>query len=185
MCFHCCQRGANELCSYDPLPKRRGPDRVQGARTRGPKPKEGDGERRRRRRRPPPTVDQAATPPQEAGSSYGIERPSVPPGPSALDTHGDPVPDVRQQSIAAPTRSLEVNVFQALGSGVELSSVAPLDRTLTAHDPTPSRSPVSRSRFIVIVWCSRSFSHMAQETQDTTLKCPTLALLLLQRQVPM
>lgn len=184
MCFHCCQRGASELCSYDPLPKRRGPDRVQGARTRGPKPKEGDGERRRRRRRPPPTVDQEATPPQEAGSSYGIERPSATTSPSALDTHGDPVPDVRQQSTAAPNRSLEVNVFQGLGSGVGLSSVAPRDRTPT-RDLTHSRNPVSGSCFIVIVWCSRSFSHIAQATQDTTLKCPTLALLLLQRRIPM
>jgi hypothetical protein len=164
VCFHCCQRGGSELCSYDPIPKRRGPDRVQGARTRGPKPKEGDGERRRRRRRPPPTVDQEATP-QEAGSSYGIERPSVTSNPSAFDTHGDPVPDVHQ-SVTAPNCSLEVNVFQALGSGMQLSSAASYDQTLT-RDPTPgqSRNPVSISRIVVVtVWCSRIISHMTQET---------------------
>lgn len=150
VCYHCCQREGSEPCSYDPLPKRRGPDRVQGARTRGPKPKEGDGERRRRRRRPPPTVDQEATPPQEAGSSYGMERPSVTTDPSALDTHGDPVPDVHQQSAAEPNRTLEINVLQALGSGVRLSSAVSHDRTLT-RDPTRSRNPVSSSPCIAIV----------------------------------
>jgi hypothetical protein len=151
VCFHCCQRGGSEQCSYDPLPKRRGPDRVQGARTRGPKPKEGDGQRRRRRRRATPAVDQEATPPQEAGSSYGIERPSAAVDPSALDTHGDPVPDVHQQSAAALNRSLEVNVFQALESGVQLSSAACHDQTLT-RDPTPSQSRnlVSGSRIVVV-----------------------------------
>ena len=164
VCYHCCQRGGNEQCSYDTLPKRRGPDRVQGARTRGPKPKEGDGGRPRRRRRRPATVDHDATPPQEAGSSYGIERPLATLNPSALDALGDPVPDVHQQNAEASNSSLEINLFQPLGSGVRLSSAASYNQTLT-RNPTPSRNPVSGSPFIVIVWwCSRISSHMTQET---------------------
>ena len=163
-CHHCCQRAGNEQCTYDPLPKRRGPDRVQGARTRAPRPGEGDAAPPRRRRRRPATVDQGAAPPQEAGSSYGIEQSSVTANPSALDTLGDPVPDFHQQSTAASNRSLEVNVFQPLGSAVRLSSTAPHDQTLT-RDPTPSRNPVSGSRFVVTV-CGvfMIFSHMTQET---------------------
>ena len=149
-CHHCCQRAGNEQCTYDPLPKRRGPDRVQGARTRAPRPGEGDAAPPRRRRRRPATVDQGAAPPQEAGSSYGIEQSSVTANPSALDTLGDPVPDFHQESTAASNRSLEVNVFQPLGSAVRLSSTAPHDQTLT-RDPTPSRNPVSGSRFVVTV----------------------------------
>lgn len=163
VCYHCCQRGGNEQCSYDTLPKRRGPDRVQGARTRGPKPKEGDGERPRRRRRRPATVDQDATPPQEAGSSYGIERPLATADPSALETLGDPVPDVHRQNAEASNPSLEISVFQPLESGVRLSSAASHDQTLT-RNPTPNQNPVSGFRFVVIVWCSRISSHMTQET---------------------
>ncbi|KAI0319632.1 hypothetical protein OF83DRAFT_1054671 [Amylostereum chailletii] len=53
-CYTCTQRLGGEPCSYDPTPKRRGPDRVQGARTRTARQKGPDGEptkpaRRRRR----------------------------------------------------------------------------------------------------------------------------------------
>jgi hypothetical protein len=151
MCHHCCQRGGNELCSYDALPKRRGPDRVQGSRTRGARPKEGDGEPPRRRRRRTATVRQDTTPPEVAGNSYGIQQPLATDHPSALDILGDPVPDSHQQNAGAPpNHPLEVSVFQSLGSGVRLSSH---DQTLT-HDPTRHRNPVSGSRFVVIVWCS-------------------------------
>lgn len=162
VCYHCCQRGGNETCAYDALPKRRGPDRVQGARTRGTRPKEGDGEPPRRRRRRTATVDQETTP-EEAGSSYGIKRPLATGNPSALDILGDPVPDVRQQNAGSSNHPLEVSVFQSLGSGVRLSLTASHDQTLT-RDPTRNGNTVSGSHFVVVVWCSRVFSHMTQET---------------------
>ncbi|KAH9176032.1 hypothetical protein EDB89DRAFT_1846911 [Lactarius sanguifluus] len=145
VCHHCCQRGGNEPCTYDSQPKRRGPDRVQGARTRGTGPKEGDGEPARRKRRRPPTVDQDTTP-QEATSSYGINLPLATASPSALDILGDPVPDVSQHNAGAPNHSLEVDVFQPLGSGVRLNSIASHDHTLTS-EPIRNRNPVSGSRF--------------------------------------
>lgn len=134
VCYHCCQREGDEQCTYDALPKRRGPDRVQGARTRGTRPREEDGESPIRRRRPPATFDQDTMPSQEASSSYGIKRPLVTANPSALDILGDPVPDVHQQNAGAQNHSLEVNVFQSLESGVRLSSTA-------SHDQTPTPGP--------------------------------------------
>jgi hypothetical protein len=163
VCHHCCQRGGDEQCTYDSLPKRRGPDRVQGARTRGARPNEGDGEPPRRRRRRTATVGQETTPPEEAGNSYGIQRPLATGNPSALDILGDPVPDVRQQNAGAPTHPLKVSVFQSLGSGVRLSLTASHDLSFTRH-PTRNRNPVSGSCFVVIAWCSRIFSHMTPET---------------------
>ncbi|KAI9464587.1 hypothetical protein BJY52DRAFT_1114909 [Lactarius psammicola] len=164
MCHHCCQRGGNEQCTYDLLPKRRGPDRVQGARTRGTRPREGEGEPPKRRRRRPATVDRDTTPPQGATSSYGIKRPLVTASPSALDILGDPVPDVSQQNAGAPDHSLEVDVFRSLGSGVRLSLTSSHDQTVTPGS-TRNRNPVSGSR------------------SDTTLKYPTLAQLFLLVQV--
>jgi hypothetical protein len=67
-CYHCSQREGNTECTYDPLPKRRGPDRIQGARTRGLKSKDEIGEPPRRRRRHPVTVDHDR-PPQVPGAS--------------------------------------------------------------------------------------------------------------------
>ncbi|KAH9044255.1 hypothetical protein EDB84DRAFT_1587204 [Lactarius hengduanensis] len=145
-CHHCCQRGGNEQCTYDSQPKRRGPDRVQGARTRGTGPSEGDGEPARRRRRRPPMVDRDTTP-QEATSSYGIKLPLAPASPSALDILGDPVPDVSQHNAGAPNHSLEVDVFQPLGSGVRLNSIASHDQTLTS-DPIRNRNPPHDTRAI-------------------------------------
>ncbi|KAI0372180.1 hypothetical protein BV20DRAFT_940530 [Pilatotrama ljubarskyi] len=52
VCHNCSRRAENpQLCSYDTAPKRRGPDRVPGARQRS---NSGPGEKPRRRRRPPP-----------------------------------------------------------------------------------------------------------------------------------
>ncbi|KAI0670759.1 hypothetical protein C8Q78DRAFT_1069506 [Trametes maxima] len=52
VCHNCSRRTENpQLCSYDTAPKRRGPDRVPGARQRSAA---GPGEKPRRRRRPPP-----------------------------------------------------------------------------------------------------------------------------------
>ncbi|KAH9993709.1 hypothetical protein BJV74DRAFT_770667 [Russula compacta] len=84
VCYHCSQRGGNEQCSYDALPKRRGPDRIQGARIRGTESKEDDGPPRRRRRRPP-TVEQAA-----GGESNGTRRSRVTAKPSTQNTLEDP-----------------------------------------------------------------------------------------------
>jgi hypothetical protein len=60
MCFHCVQREENE-CTYDTLPKRRGPDKIRGARSRAAGPEDGGEPPPRRRRRRPTTVDQAAS----------------------------------------------------------------------------------------------------------------------------
>lgn len=76
-CFHCSQRGENEQCTYDTLPKRRGPDRIQGARTRGTIHDGSPPPRRRRRRHT--TVDEAAS------GSYGAAQPRVTPKPPMLD----------------------------------------------------------------------------------------------------
>lgn len=52
MCHNCSRRAENpQLCSYDTAPKRRGPDRVPGARQRSAT---GPNDKPRRRRRPPP-----------------------------------------------------------------------------------------------------------------------------------
>ncbi|KAI9058380.1 hypothetical protein FKP32DRAFT_1581766 [Trametes sanguinea] len=52
ICHNCSRRAENpQLCTYDTAPKRRGPDRVPGARQRSTG---GPAEKPRRRRRPPP-----------------------------------------------------------------------------------------------------------------------------------
>lgn len=57
-CYHCSQRDGNKECTYDVLPKRRGPDRIQRARTSGKRQETDGGPPPRRRRRGP---DQAAS----------------------------------------------------------------------------------------------------------------------------
>jgi len=59
-CHNCVHRPGNKDCNYDPVPKRRGPDRIPGARNR-PGEAPSDGPRRRRR-------------PRELGNSVPISR---------------------------------------------------------------------------------------------------------------
>ncbi|KAH9922814.1 uncharacterized protein BXZ73DRAFT_91534 [Epithele typhae] len=55
VCHNCSRRSENpQLCNYDAAPKRRGPDRVPGARQRGIPGQTGERPPRRRRRPPPP-----------------------------------------------------------------------------------------------------------------------------------
>lgn len=128
MCYHCSQRDGGEQCSYDALPKRRGPDRIQGARTRGTKPNE-DGEPRRRRRHTV-TVEQAA-----GGGSYGIRRPSVSTEPSTLDAT---IVAHTQQSVVA----VGSDDFDLLESSVQFSSTIPSNQIL-ALESTSHGHPVS------------------------------------------
>jgi len=128
VCYHCSQRDGGEQCSYDALPKRRGPDRIQGARTRGTKPNE-DGEPRRRRRHTV-TVEQAA-----GGGSYGIRRPSVSTEPSTLDAT---IVAHTQQSVVA----VGSDDFDLLESSVQFSSTIPSNQIL-ALESTSHGHPVS------------------------------------------
>ena len=82
-CFHCVQREGNDECTYDSLPKRRGPDRTPGARTRSTWPKDDGEPPPRRRRRRAKTVDQVD---QAASGPYDITRPDVTVKPSKPDT---------------------------------------------------------------------------------------------------
>ncbi|KAG6844662.1 hypothetical protein H0H87_005030 [Tephrocybe sp. NHM501043] len=93
-CHNCSKRatGSGE-CNYDPIPKRRGPDKTPGARQRGAKDAKEDGEvgpvRRRRRRDPPTTAQRTATPenlspPESRHSSRGASDIIGVPGPFAL-----------------------------------------------------------------------------------------------------
>jgi hypothetical protein len=117
VCHHCAQRDVNEECTYDALPNRRGPDRLQGARTRGTRPQE-DGEPRRRRRRSA-TVEQAA-----GGGSFGIRRPSVNAKPSTLDTFGETTSLVHPQQNGVRSNTPTPNKFEEfLESIVQLSSI--------------------------------------------------------------
>ena len=132
MCYHCSQRDGAEQCTYDDLPKRRGPDRIQGARTRGTK-LNGEGEPRRRRRHST-TVEQAA-----GGGSYGVRQPSATAKPSILDTLADTATFAHtQQRVVAP-HSVGSDDFDLLESSVQLSSIASsnqifaLERTSHGH----------------------------------------------------
>ncbi|KAI0771263.1 hypothetical protein BD413DRAFT_476321 [Trametes elegans] len=76
ICHNCSRRTENpQLCSYDTAPKRRGPDRVPGARQRSAA---GPGEKPRRRRRPPPLEagGQPLESPQSASTSPVEYKPS-------------------------------------------------------------------------------------------------------------
>lgn len=117
VCYHCSQRDGDEQCTYDSLPKRRGPDRIQGARTRGTRAKE-DGETRRRRRRSAVTVEQAAA----GGGSRSIKRPSVTAKPSTIDTLGDTTVFVHPQQSGVRPNTQEPNSFEALENSVLFSS---------------------------------------------------------------
>jgi hypothetical protein len=79
-CYHCSRREGNEECTYDAIPKRRGPDRTQRARTSGTR-QETEGEASSRRRRSGPTTV------NRAGKPYSItQRSRVAAKPSVLDT---------------------------------------------------------------------------------------------------
>jgi hypothetical protein len=135
VCFHCSARGGAEQCSYDALPKRRGPDRVQGARTRGTKPNE-DGEPRRRRRRTA-TVEQAA-----GGGSYGIRRPSVNAKPSTPDILADTTILGHTQQNLVALHAEESDMFDLLESSVQFGSTASSNQIL-ALESTSQEHPVS------------------------------------------
>ncbi|KAI0272685.1 hypothetical protein BC834DRAFT_930033 [Gloeopeniophorella convolvens] len=138
-CFNCSQRAGNEECSYDAAPKRRGPDRIQGARTRTARPKEGDGEAPKRRRRRPTTNDQDAIT-QAAGGSYSIRRPSVTTGVSALDTLGDPTAFTYSQQSAVSMHPMEQNVIEPPGSNMRFTSTTSYDQSL-AYESLRDRHP--------------------------------------------
>jgi hypothetical protein len=138
VCYHCSQRDGGEQCSYDALPKRRGPDRIQGARTRGTKPNE-DGEPRRRRRHTA-TVEQAA-----GGGSYGIRRSSITAEPSTLDTLADATIFAHaQQSVVAShsVGSVGSDDFDILESSVQFSSTVSSNQIL-GLESTSHGHPVS------------------------------------------
>ncbi|KAI0060933.1 hypothetical protein BV25DRAFT_1857983 [Artomyces pyxidatus] len=80
-CHNCNQRLGGEGCDYDSAPKRRGPDRVQGARTRTAKPKDAEEEPVKRRRRRTTTSTTADTVAQAAGGSFSTRQP---PGSTAI-----------------------------------------------------------------------------------------------------
>lgn len=78
-CYHCSRRQVNQECTYDSIPKRRGPDRTQRARVSGTRQEIDRGPYSRRRRCLPTTVD-------KAGSSNGTQQPRVVAKPSLPDT---------------------------------------------------------------------------------------------------
>ncbi|KAH9993706.1 hypothetical protein BJV74DRAFT_760416, partial [Russula compacta] len=137
VCYHCSQRGGNEQCSYDALPKRRGPDRIQGARTRGTAPKDDDEHPRRRRRRLR-TVEQAA-----GGGSNDTRRSRATIKPSSQNltqnTSEDPVLFLQAQQNNVPIDILDPDRPELLESSVWFS---PTNETLT-YQSTSNEHPVS------------------------------------------
>ncbi|EIM80476.1 uncharacterized protein STEHIDRAFT_126004 [Stereum hirsutum FP-91666 SS1] len=98
-------------CNYDPTPKRRGPDKVQGARTRTTHPRDEQGEppKRRRRRTTTTTAPEqpvahlpselfTAPPHSQGPSSHLLHSQTALPLPSfpSLQSHRDVVTDVQQ-----------------------------------------------------------------------------------------
>ncbi|KAI0044523.1 hypothetical protein FA95DRAFT_1562170 [Auriscalpium vulgare] len=73
-CHNCTQRPGGDPCDYDSTPKRRGPDRVQGARTRTVRPKDDTFERPVKRRRRRATPASPAVVIQAAGGSFSAGR---------------------------------------------------------------------------------------------------------------
>jgi hypothetical protein len=134
VCFHCSQRDGAE-CTYDALPKRRGPDRVQGARTRGTRPKE-DGEPRRGRRLST-TVEQAA-----GGGSYGIRRPSVTTKPSTFDASANTTIFAPTQQNVVSSHAVGCDEFDLLEGNVQFNSIASSNQVLVLES-TSHEHPVS------------------------------------------
>lgn len=112
VCHNCHTRpptgSAMGECNYDPAPKRRGPDKVQGARTRTTHPRDEQGEPPRRRRRRTATAPEEPvalpselfTPPSHSSgpSSHLLHMQTALPLPSfpSLQSHRDVVTDVQQ-----------------------------------------------------------------------------------------
>ncbi|KAI9511557.1 hypothetical protein F5148DRAFT_974976 [Russula earlei] len=143
VCYHCSQREGDDQCTYDALPKRRGPDRIQGARTRNAKSTDGGEPPRRRRRRPTVmTVVQAA-----AGGSYGISRPRVTAKPSALDTLGDPRLVVHRQPDDGAVHTPDPDRVETPGNKLLFSTSTSYTQMLT-FESTSSGHPVRHSRVI-------------------------------------
>lgn len=80
-CYHCSRREGGEECTYDAIPKRRGPDRTQRARTSGTRQKTDRRPSPRRRRRSPTAVDRAGS-----ESDSITQQPRITANPSILDT---------------------------------------------------------------------------------------------------
>jgi Fungal Zn(2)-Cys(6) binuclear cluster domain len=118
-CYHCSRREGNKDCTYDTLPKRRGPDRTQRARTSGKMQETDGGPSTRRRRRGPITVDQAGS------VSDGItQQPRVTAKPSILDTLEDSTPFVHPQQYDVCIHSLDPG-FELLESIAGFSTADP------------------------------------------------------------
>ncbi|KAI0305926.1 hypothetical protein B0F90DRAFT_1694580 [Multifurca ochricompacta] len=143
VCYHCSQRGGNEECTYDALPRRRGPDRTQGARTRGTRSKTGDGEPPfRRRRRRPTTVDQG-TLSQVADGNHEIKRLSITVNLSPPDIMEDSIPSIHQQQNSIRSHTLEHNPFEGLEGSLRFSSTTSNDQTLTFESTSNGHPPLT------------------------------------------
>jgi hypothetical protein len=137
-CYHCSRREGkgNKECTYDAIPKRRGPDKTQRARTSGTRQETDGGPLPRRRHRGPITVDQAGS------ESDGItQQPRVT---SILDTFENSTLFIHPQQYDACIHTLDPG-FELLESMAGFSTVDPcnLSQMLTV-DSASTRHTVSR-----------------------------------------
>lgn len=113
-CYHCSRRGGNIECTYDTIPKRRGPDRTQRLRTSGTRKEADGGPPPRRRRRGPITVGRAGS------DSDGItQQPRV-----TADTFEDLTLFVHPQQNDVCIHTLDPG-FELLESIAEFSTASP------------------------------------------------------------
>ncbi|KAI0033659.1 hypothetical protein K488DRAFT_17648, partial [Vararia minispora EC-137] len=160
-CYNCNQRGASgDECCYDAAPKRRGPDRVPGARTRGSRlddDEQGRPRRTRRPRTPPPS-----SPPQDGFSPVSpsdaflphVANTFQPPAlPSAL--HISPIPYVSSETSSLSPHSYAPVDLYANHPALHASSPSAPDpyspvshRHSQAHDPDLYYAPPVSSAYI-------------------------------------
>ncbi|KAA1468777.1 hypothetical protein DENSPDRAFT_915286 [Dentipellis sp. KUC8613] len=134
VCHNCGQRGEND-CNYDSAPKRRGPDKVQGARTRTTKRKEEEGVPvRRKRRRTGSTANADHVVPTQATTSEADGRPPLIPDSAApfspIGIMPNPFPVRRKVPI--PPNDILPSGLGPPGSNVRFTSTSVYDEGLLA-----------------------------------------------------
>ena len=128
-CYHCSRQEENGGCTYDALPKRRGPDKIQRTHTSSTRQETDGGPPPRRRRHRPTTVIAN----QVASESLISRQPRVAGKPSVLDTFEDSTLFVDSQQYDACIHTLNPG-FELLEGIASHDQMLTLDPTSTGHD---------------------------------------------------
>ncbi|RDB17928.1 hypothetical protein Hypma_000681 [Hypsizygus marmoreus] len=138
ICYNCSKRAtASSECNYDPIPKRRGPDKIPGARQRSAKDTRDDDDgttARRRRRQHDPTVSGAPPPDEQADDS-----PLTPCRRSRSNSGSFGYPSVSSLTPTGGDIALPPLEFAQKTGGIDTAESPYLQENSHSHNPQQSR----------------------------------------------